>query len=156
MSQAPSSVIYLPPGVIPQAGPPPGLQPSGIPFDRAFFERLLPQAVQSFCSQVKCDLPVVEVYTLDGTRHFVNAISGVTDTFVALQTSVEDHDHTVQAFIPYQTIYRVEIHPEGDSNRGRLGFALDAKTPPAIQAAAEPDTERPAASKARKRRGARG
>jgi hypothetical protein len=151
MSQAPSSVIYLPPGVIPQAAPPPGVHPSGIPFDRAFFERLLPQAVQSFCSQVKCDLPVVEVYTMDGTRHFVNAISGVTDTFVALQTSLEAHDHVVQAFIPYQTIYRVEIHPEGDSNRGRLGFALDAKAPPAIQPAAEEET-RPAASKAGRRK----
>jgi hypothetical protein len=107
--------------------------------------------VQSFCSQVKCDLPVVEVYTMDGTRHFVNAISGVTDTFVALQTSLEAHDHVVQAFIPYQTIYRVEIHPEGDSNRGRLGFALDAKAPPAIQPAAEEET-RPAASKAGRRK----
>ena len=155
MSQAPSSVIYLPPGVIPQAAPPPGVHPSGIPFDRAFFERLLPQAVQSFCSQVKCDLPVVEVYTLDGSRHFVNAISGVTDTFVALQTSLEDHDHVVQAFIPYQTIFRVEIHPEGDSNRGRLGFALDAKAPPAIQPAAEEET-RPAASKAGRRKRVKG
>lgn len=154
MSQAPSpSVIYLPPGVIPQAAAsPPGAPPSGIPFDRAFFEKLLPQAVQSFCSQTKCDLPVVEVYTMDGTRHFVNAISGVTDTFVALQTSVEDHDHVVQAFIPYQTIYRVEIHPEGDSNRGRLGFALGAKAPPAIQPPAGQES-RPAASKGpRKRR----
>jgi hypothetical protein len=129
------------------------VHPSGIPFDRAFFERLLPQAVQSFCSQTTCPLPVVEVLTMDGSRHFVNAVSGVTDTFVALQTSLEDHDHVVQAFIPYQTIYRVEIHPEADDNRRRLGFALDAKTPPAIQEAA--DGNRPAATKGGRRKRAK-
>jgi hypothetical protein len=153
MTQQPptQSVIYLPPGVIPQAPPPAAVPPSNIPFDRAFFERLLPQAVRSFCSQTVCELPVVEVFTVDGSRHFVNAISGVTDTFVALQTSLEDHDHTVQAFVPYQTIYRVEIHPEPDHNRRRLGFTLDAKAPPAIQPAA-PDGDRPAATKGRKKR----
>ena len=143
---ASQSVIYLPPGVIPQ-GQPSAVVPSGIPFDRAFFERLLPQAVQSFCNQTTCDLPVVEVFTVDGTRHFVNAISGVTDTFVALQTSMEAHDHTIQAFIPYQTIYRVEIHPEPDSNRRRLGFVLGANPPPAIQPPAAFAPTRPAASK---------
>jgi hypothetical protein len=150
--QAPvSPVIYLPPGVIPQAQQPAGAPPSGIPFDRAFFERLLPQAVQSFCNQATCELPVVEVFTVDGTRHFVNGISGVTDTFVALHTSVEDHEHVVQAFIPYQTIYRVEIHPEGDSTRRRLGFTLDHRAPPAIQPPAATE-DRPAATKGRKKR----
>lgn len=145
MTQSPS-VLYLPPGVIPPAvasGPAPG--PSGVPFDRAFFERLLPQAVQMFCSQVECTVPRVELLTIDGTTHFVNAISGVTDSFVALQTSTENHDHTVQVFIPYQTIYRVEIHPESDSKRGHLGFLLGAKQPPAIQAPAA--ATKPAAHK---------
>ncbi len=155
MSQPPTA-IYLPPGVIPpSAAPgPAGPQFPGIPFDRAFFERLLPQAVQHFCSQVPCSVPRVELYTVDGTIHFVNAISGVTDTFVALQTSREDHDHAMQVFIPYQTIFRVEIHPE-DDDRKRLGFDLEgARTPPAIQAPAGTDDSRPAASKGgRKKRG---
>ena len=156
----PPTTIYLPPGVIPPApSPGPNAPPQfpGIPFDRAFFERLLPQAVQAFCSQTVCPLPIVEVFTVDGTRHFVNAISGVTDTFVALQTSLESHDHVVQAFVPYQTIFRVEIHPESDDGRRRLGFNLEATNPPpAIQAAAESDAERPAATKGgRRKRSAR-
>ena len=138
MSQ-PSSVIYLPPGVIP-AGPTNAAPQSNpaVPFDRSFFERLLPEAVRVFCHSVDCQGPLVEVFTVDGTVHFVNAISGVTDTFVALQTSRESHDHTMQVFIPYQTIYRVEIHPESDENRRRLGFNVDAKAPPAVQPASAP------------------
>jgi hypothetical protein len=132
MSQTPS-VIYLPPGVIP-AGPATAASANpGVPFDRSFFERLLPEAVKVFCRSVDCQGPLVEVFTIDGTVHFVNAISGVTDTFVALQTSRESHDHTMQVFLPYQTIYRVEIHPESDENRRRLGFNVDAKIPPAVQ-----------------------
>jgi hypothetical protein len=117
---------------------------SGIPFDRAFFERLLPQAVQVFCNTVECHVPRVELYTVDGTTHFVNGISGVTDTFVALQTAREGHDHPAQVFIPYQTIFRVEIHPESDNGRRNLGFQLGAKAPPAIQAAApQPSAKAP-------------
>ena len=142
-------MIYLPPGVIP-AGPPPvhGAGPSGIPFDRAFFEKLLPQAVQVFCNNVECHVPRVELYTADGTTHYVNGISGVTDTFVALQTSREEHDHPMQVFIPYQTIFRVEIHPESDNGRRRLGFELGARTPPAIQPGA---SGAPSAKRVRKR-----
>ncbi len=137
-------MIYLPPGVIPPAASvPQGMAPSGIPFDRAFFEKLLPQAVQVFCNSVGCHVPRVEVYTMDGSTHFVNGISGVTDTFVALQTSREEHDHPMQVFVPYQTIFRVEIHPESDDGRRKLGFTLGADTAPAIQLAAPSVEESP-------------
>jgi len=149
MTQAPTSVIYLPPGVIPAASGPPPVPGTGIPFDRAFFERLLPQAVQVFCNNVECNTPRVEIYTLDGSTHYVNGISGVTDTFVALQTSREEHEHPMQVFIPYQTIFRVEIHPESDNGRRKLGFTLGAKVPPAIQPAAAAQPQPKAKGKAR-------
>jgi hypothetical protein len=135
MTQLPNSVIYLPPGVVPAAPPVP--LHTGIPFDRQFFEAVLPRAVDAFCKQVTCDTPRVELYTLDGSTHFVNGVSGVTDSWVALQTSREDHDHTSQVFVPYQTIFRVEIHPESDGARRKLGFILEGslKTPPAVQPA---------------------
>jgi hypothetical protein len=121
----PSRIIYLPPGVaaVPQATP---VAANGIPFDRNFFEKVLPPAITAFCSQVSCDVPVVELTTIDGLTHFVNGISGVADTWVALQTSSPDHDHLSQVFIPYQTIFRVEIHPEHDARRHRLGFLTQA------------------------------
>ena len=131
----PSSVIYLPQGVVPAASQ--AHPPSGVPFDRQFFESVLPKAVRAFCNTVECKVPRVEVYTGDGSSHFVNAISGVTDSWVALQTSHEHHDHSIEVFLPYQTIFRVEIHPEDDENRGHLGFLLPAMnaTPPAVQVA---------------------
>lgn len=149
----PNSVIYLPPGVVPAA--PPAPLHTGVPFDRQFFEAVLPRAVDAFCKQIACDSPRVELYTVDGTTHFVNAISGVTDSWVALQTSREeqDHDHTSQVFLPYQTIFRVEIHPESDGARRRLGFILGdpLKTPPAVQpaqiAAPKPRAKRSSSSK---------
>ena len=151
MTQLPNSVIYLPPGVVPAA--PPAPLHTGVPFDRQFFEAVLPRAVDAFCKQITCDTPRVELYTLDGSTHFVNAISGVTDSWVALQTSREDHDHTSQVFVPYQTIFRVEIHPESDGTRRRLGFILDGslKAPPAVQAAqiAAPKATAKRASKAK-------
>jgi hypothetical protein len=131
----PSSVIYLPPGVVPAAT---AAHPStGVPFDRQFFEAVLPKAVRAFCNTVECKVPRVEVYTGDGSTHFVNAISGVTDAWVALQTSHEQHTHAIEVFLPYQTIFRVEIHPEDDEGRGHLGFLLPAMnaTPPAVQPA---------------------
>lgn len=131
-------MIYLPPGVIPAAGNSANAAPTGIPFDRAFFEKLLPQAVQVFCNSTECNVPRVELFTIDGSTHYVTGVSGVTDSFVALQTAREDHDHPMQVFIPYQSIFRVEIHPESDHDRRKLGFNLDAKAPPAIQAAASP------------------
>lgn len=124
------NVIYLPPGVVPAAPPVASSAGSGIPFDRQFFEAVLPRAVDGYCQQVGCDSPRVELYTADGSRHFINAISGVTDTWVALQTSREDHDHTVQVFLPYQTIYRVEIHPQGDEAERHMGFIASTKRPP--------------------------
>jgi hypothetical protein len=135
MTQMPNSVIYLPPGVVPAA--PPAPLHTGIPFDRQFVEAVRPRAVDAFCKQITCDTPRVELYTVDGATHFVNAVSGVTDSWVALQTSREDHDHTLQVFLPYQTIYRVEIHPESDGARRKLGFILGdgPKTPPAVQPA---------------------
>lgn len=121
----PSRVIYLPPGVV----PPPAAQAvpqivpgSGIPFDRTFFEQVLPPAIAGFCSQVKCDVPVVELTTVDGMTHYIVGISGVADQWVALSTTRPDHPHPVQLFLPYQTIFRVEIHPEPDERRAHLGF----------------------------------
>jgi hypothetical protein len=131
----PRNVIYLPPGVVPPE-PASSLQPEArAPFDRQFFEAMLPQAVASFCKQVECDAPRVEVYTTDGTVHYVNAISGVTDTWVALYASREEHKDALELFLPYQTVYRVEIHPESDENRRHLGFVapLAAQQPPAVQ-----------------------
>ncbi len=125
----PSRVIYLPPGLVPatpaapqQAAPVPGPGAVGVPFDRAFFEQILPAAIASFCNQVECKIPIVEVLTLDGAKHYVNGISGASDSWVALQTASVEHDHTTQIFVPYQTIFRVEIHPEPDARRQRLGF----------------------------------
>lgn len=120
----PSRVIYLPPGVVaatPAPAQPTGA-PSGIPFDRNFFENILPPSIAAFCQQTRCDVPVVEVSTVDGVTHYVNGISGLSDTWVALQTARPEHTHPTQVFIPYQTICRVEIHPEDDEHRRHLGF----------------------------------
>jgi hypothetical protein len=116
------SVIYLPPGVAiaPSAAAPPAQ--SGVPFDKAFFQAILPGSIKSFCEQASCDTPVVELLTTDGSKHFVKGISGVADQWVALHTEQEDHEHPVQVFIPYQTIYRVEIHPHKNHQERRLGF----------------------------------
>lgn len=99
---------------------------SGIPFDRNFFENVLPPSVAGFCKQVNCEVPVVELSTVDGITHYVNAISGLSDTWVALQTSSPEHPHPTQVFVPYQTIYRVEIHPEHDKKLRHLGFLTPA------------------------------
>lgn len=121
----PSSVIYLPPGVVPpQAVAAPQSVGTGIPFDRQFFERVLGGAVKSFCEQAECGSPIVELLTLDGTRHYVRGISGATDAWVALHTQSEEHEHPIQVFIPYATIFRVEIHPEDDLKQRRLGFIV--------------------------------
>lgn len=130
----PQRVIYLPPGMVPGQATPTGPAPStGIPFDRVFFEQVLPQSIQGFCHQVDCPAPVVEVLTVDGSTHFVAAISGVSDNWVALQTASEEHQHPVQVFLPYNTIFRVEVHPEPDNGRGHLGFVLaSAANPPTV------------------------
>jgi len=142
MSQ-PQRVIYLPPGVVAPQGPsgPPVAVTPGVPFDRVFFERILPPAVEAFCAQANCNVPIVEVITVDGARHYVNGISGVADQWVALQTTNPDHPHSTQVFVPYQTIFRVEIHPEADERRRHLGFV--AETPPT----AFPEIEQVAALK---------
>jgi hypothetical protein len=129
----PTSVIYLPPGVVPAAPATP--TGNGIPFNRQFFEAFLPQAVNSFCKQVPCNIPRVEIYTADGATLYVNGISGVTDLWVALHTSREEHAGPVEVFLPYQTIYRVEIHPESNEARRHLGFLAPANgaTAPAVQ-----------------------
>lgn len=117
----PARVIYLPPGVV--AGAPAAQQVAagGVPFDRSFFQQVLPAAVAAFCQQVDCNAPLVEILTVDGARHYVKGIAGVADLWVALHTAAEDHERAVEAFIPYQTIFRVEIHPCGDEKR-HLGF----------------------------------
>jgi hypothetical protein len=116
----------------------------GIPFDRAFFEQVLPGSVHSFCAQAECESPIVELLTVDGTRHYVKGISGVSDSWVALHTQDEDHDHAIQVFLPYQTIYRVEIHPEDDAKQRRLGFVNNWQPPAQVaeeSAAGEEKTE---------------
>lgn len=154
----PSRVIYLPPGVVPPAAaaaPQAGPINSGIPFDRAFFEQILPAAINGFCKQAGCDVPVVEVSTIDGATHYVNGISGVSDQWVALSTARPDHPHPIQMFLPYQTIYRVEIHPESDEKRAHLGFVTNPPREPEVipplqtPAKSRAATKRPAASKAR-------
>ena len=146
----PQRVIYLPPGLAPAPGPIASPARSGVPFDRAFFEEVLPKSIQSFCNQVECTLPVVELLTVDGTTHFVNAVSGVADEWVALQTSSEGHTRPIQVFLPYNTIFRVEIHPEPDTGKGHLGFVLSsAQQPPTVitSSDAPQKSRRPAATK---------
>ncbi|MFQ5380264.1 MAG: hypothetical protein ACE5EF_01395 [Dehalococcoidia bacterium] len=124
MSQQ-QSVIYLPPGVAAPGAVPSAPAPAGLPFDRTFFERVLPQAVGGFASHVSCGSPVVEVTTVDGTTHYVQGISGVADRWVALHVTHEDEDGPSQVFIPYQTIFRVEIDPCSDIRPRKLGFVLN-------------------------------
>src|SRR5262245_3732215 len=122
-----ANVIYLPPGVVPPSSPvqAQAVQSLAIPFDRRFFESVLPKAIGEFCKQPECSAPRVEVLTVDGQTHYVNVITGVSDAWVVLQTADPDHDKPIQVFVPYQTIFRVEVHPEDDSRRHRLGFFLD-------------------------------
>ena len=69
----PQRVLYLPPGVVPgAASAQPQVPSGGMPFDRTFFEQILPQSIQAFCSQLQCTFPVVELMTVDGTTHYVN------------------------------------------------------------------------------------
>jgi len=150
----PRNIIYLPPGVLPpaQAGTP-VVVPSGVPFDRQFFEAILPQAIKAYCEQANCTSPQVQVATIDGALHHIVGISGVTDSWVAMQASREDHAHVMEIFLPYQTIYRIEIHPEGDESHGHLGYVLpvDGVTPavqPAVIAA-------PKAARSRKKTAAK-
>ena len=138
----PSRVIYLPPGVLPPAAAPQAIPVNtGIPFDRVFFEQVLPGAIAGFCKQMNCDVPVVELTTVDAMTHYINGISGVSDQWVALSTSKPDHQHPVEVFIPYQTIFRVEIHPEPDERRAHLGFV----TAPARVPEVVPPLESPTA-----------
>ncbi len=102
--------------------PPP--VPTGLPFDRAFFEQVLGPSIQSFCSQVVCTQPVVELLTVDGTTHYIKGISGISDSWVALHTTSPEHHADVQVFIPYQTIFRVAIRPCDDEQRP-LGFIVE-------------------------------
>jgi hypothetical protein len=141
----PQNVIYLPPGVMPPAPNGAAAQAANIPFNRQFFEAMLPQAIKSYCEQVHCTSPQVQVATLDGSLHHVVGISGVTDGWVAVHATREDHDHSMEVFLPYQTIYRVEIHPEADAAHNHLGFSLplDGSPTPAVQ------LEAPAKAKAK-------
>lgn len=134
MTQQPSRVIYLPPGVVAPQGPSSPAVPAnpGIPFDKAFFQQILPAAVDGFCQQVGCNVPILEVLTVDGMTHYVNGIIGVADQWVALQVSKPDHEHVIQMFVPYQTIFRVEVHPEQDERRRHLGFATSGDRPTTV------------------------
>ena len=120
----PARVIYLPPGVVPSPAPAmatPGI-PNAVPFDRNFFEAILSPAIKSFCEQTECKVPIVELMTVDGDTHYINGVAGMTDSWVALHTSSVEHEHPAEVFIPYQTIFRVEIRPEPDEHRHHLGF----------------------------------
>ncbi|MCY4618103.1 MAG: hypothetical protein OXD50_06045 [Chloroflexi bacterium] len=122
------SPLILPPGAVPTQPPP---TPSGPPFDRNFFESVLPSAIQSYCSQVACTMPLVQLFTSDGARHYIRAISGVTDQWVALHTQEEVNEQPVQVFIPYATVIRVEIHPDLSPDLRRFGFLTDNAEPSA-------------------------
>jgi hypothetical protein len=147
----PSRVIYLPPGMAPGPVMASGPQGAGLPFDRRFFETILPQAISAFCAQADCNAPVVEVLTMDGVTHYVKNIAGVADPWVALQTTLPDHEHAVQVFVPYTTIFRVGIHAGADERRRRLGFDLDSARVP-VPAMAAPEVPAPAAAARTKRR----
>lgn len=144
----PSRVIYLPPGVVAPQGSssPPIPATPGIPFDKTFFQSILPPAINAFCQQIDCKVPIVEVLTVDGVTHYVNGISGVADQWVALHTTRQDHPHPIQMFVPYQTIFRVEVHPEGDERRRHLGFVTTTDMPDAAEDAAPPVAKRRAAA----------
>ncbi len=138
---ATGNVLYLPPGVVPPTGPQQATQvlSSGAPFDRVFFERVLPQAIAAFCSQTDCNIPRVELMTVDGSSHYITGIIAVTDVWVSLQVAKEEHDHPIQVFIPYQTIYRVEVHPETERRR-HIGFIREPDrvvSAPMLQVATE-------------------
>ena len=125
----PETALFLPPGVVAPSVAAQAAATGGPPFDREFFEQTLPRSISAFCSQVVCTRPIVELYTVDGARHYVKAIAGVSERWVALHTQREDHDHDIQVFLPFGAIYRVEIHPDEDDVQRRLGFLaiLDAE-----------------------------
>ncbi len=125
------SPLVLPPGAMPPARPAPS--PSGAPFDRNFFESVLPAAVHAYCNQVACTIPLVQLYTSDGARHYIRAISAVSDAWVALHTQEEHDDQPVQVFIPYPAIMRVEIHPDLSPDLRRFGFLTAASEPEPAQ-----------------------
>ncbi len=110
------SGLILPPGL----GSTPSAS-SGAAFGRDFFESVLPQSVQSYCNQVTCTAPVVEVYTIDGRKYYVRAVSAVSERWTALDTQ-DDDDEPVQVFLPYETVLRVEIHADLTPEMRRLGF----------------------------------
>ena len=127
------SPLILPPGAVPTHATP---SASGPPFDRDFFESTLPGAIQSYCSQVACTMPLVQVFTADGARHYIRAISGVTDRWVALHTQEELYEQPVQVFVPYATVIRVEIHPDLSPDLRRFGFLTETSLHSAAEIAA--------------------
>ena len=140
----PSRVIYLPPGVVPAPTGQSPTPPSGIPFDRSFFQQILPGSIASFGENTTCSQPIVELLTTDGTSHYVKGIVGVADNWVALHTQRKDHAEAVEVFLPYQTIFRVEIHPCGDQDR-TLGFLVGQPKLELPAAALETELPTPAA-----------
>lgn len=122
----PSRVIYLPPGVAagPASQPAGSPGPSGIPFDRSFFEHVLPGSIAGFSQQVACKQPIVRLLTVDGMTHFIKGVAGVGDSWVALHTQAEEPDLTAEVFVPYTTVFRLAIHPCEEHNR-KLGFILE-------------------------------
>ncbi len=123
------SPLILPPGAA-QPTMPTASRP---PFDRSFFETVLPQAIQSYCSQVACAMPLVQVFTTDGLRHYIRGISGVTDQWVSLHTQEELNEQPVQVFIPYATVMRVEIHPDLSPDLRRFGFLTESLPTPVTE-----------------------
>ena len=129
------SPLILPAGVVPPVqSAPQSLQHA--PFDRKFFESVLPSAIQSYCAQVSCTMPLVRLYTVDGSRHYIRAISAVSDSWVALHTQEELNEQPIQVFIPYLTIVRVEIHPDISPDLRHFGFLTESTRLSAAELAA--------------------
>jgi len=125
----PSRVIYLPPGVVPAPTGQTGVTPSGIPFDRTFFEQVLPGSIAAFAKQITCHQPIVQLLTVDGATHYVKGVAGLSESWVALHTQTEDPDRTAEVFVPFTTVFRLAIHACDEHNR-RLGFILDRQQAP--------------------------
>lgn len=129
------NLLVLPPGVLlPPPPPPAGPQPGSPPFNRDFFERILPEVAAAFCERAACDSVIVELITTDGATHLVKGISALSEQWVALQLASTEYDHEIDSFIPYQAIYRLELHPRLAREPRRLGYlgTLGRGAPPAL------------------------
>jgi hypothetical protein len=133
MTQQPSRVIYLPPGVVAPQGPSSPAVPAnpGIPFDKAFFQQILPAAVDGFCQQVGCNVPILEVLTVDGMTHYVNGIIGVADQWLRSRSQAGPRARD-QMFVPYRR-YSAWSSSRAGRRRRHLGFAASGDKPTTVR-----------------------